>query len=156
MNLTELLEKNKETIVEEVYIDLERTHLKHYMESSGVKNKQRLKNLYNLVFLCVKKRTLMPIVVYFQIIGKERFTAGFDCIEVFIAINVLEQTIVEKISKELQSPMLTEALGTVIKVLEAGKSSLARTYVSLASKAKIPKMDISTMFKGTESNYVSS
>ena len=153
MSLTELLEKNEEIIVEEAYVTLERAHLKHYLACSVKQNRQRLKRLYHIVFFCIKKRTLIPITEYFQNIAIKRFMSGFDCLEVFTAINTLEETIMKKIAKELQPSILSVALGTIFKVFEAAKNSFTRTYVSMASKTNVHKVDLSSLFKGTESNY---
>jgi hypothetical protein len=65
------------------------------------------------------------------------------------AYNVLEEAIWLRILKDLQPAQYAEALGLVSTVLGAGKDALARTYVSLASKAKAPSLNLQSLFAGS-------
>ena len=85
-------------------------------------------------------------------IAKERFSAGYDLYEVQSAINELEEAIWKRIFKDIKPENLAEALGLVSTVLGAGKDTLARTYVSLATKSKVSSLNLQALFKGTEGN----
>ena len=150
MTLIQLLEKSEDKMIDEANRALDRTHLEHYEESSAEQNKQRLKQIYCFLLQCVQGRNLIPLTDYIQEIARERFKSGFALYEVHTAINVLEETIWKQIIKVLQPREFAEALGLVSTVLGAGKSTLANTYVSLASKTKTPSLDLSALFKGTD------
>jgi hypothetical protein len=78
------------------------------------------------------------------------FESGFDLWEVQTAFNVLEETIWRCILNEMQPEEYAEALGLVSTVLGTGKDTLARTYVTLASKTKTPFFNVQHLFNGTE------
>jgi hypothetical protein len=61
---------------------------------------------------------------------------------------VLEETIWIRLVNTLPSGQMAEAAGLLSTVLGAGKDSLARTYVSLASKQHVPTLDLSALFRG--------
>jgi hypothetical protein len=62
-------------------------------------------------------------------------------------MNVLEETLWRRILKKLPPDEFARALGLVSTVFGAGKDALARRYVSLASKAKAPSLDLQKLFK---------
>ena len=150
MSLIDLLEKSENEIIDAATAALDRTPLKHYKKSGIEENKQRLKRLYHLLLESLKSRNLIPLTDYIREIANERFMSGYDINEVLTAINVLEETVWGKITKELQPSEFPEAIGLVSTILGAGKSSMASTYVSLASKTSSPALDLSALFKGTE------
>jgi hypothetical protein len=47
---------------------------------------------------------------------------------------------------------LGQALGLVGTVLGAGKDSLARTYVTLATQTRAPSLDLRALFAGTSAH----
>ena len=149
MNVIQLLEKNEVKMIDEANTALERTHLEHYEKSGVEENKQRLKHLYHLLMQSVKNKNMVPMTDYTRDIAHKRFNSGFSLYEVHTAINVLEETIWRHIIDHIQPLELAEALGLVSTVLGAGKSTLANTYVSLASQTKAPSLDLSALFKGT-------
>lgn len=88
--------------------------------------------------------------IHAKTIAAERFEAGFDLWEVQTAFNVLEETIWRRILQELPLTEFAEALSLASTVLGAGKDTLARTYVTLASKTHAPTLNIQSLFAGTE------
>jgi hypothetical protein len=85
-------------------------------------------------------------------VARERFSAGYDLWEVQTAFNVLEEIIWQRILRELPPAEYAEALGLVSTVLGTGKDTLARVYVTLASKSRTPTLDLRSLFTGTEGN----
>lgn len=148
MNLLELLEKDADGIVEEATDTLDRTRLAHYQVAGHEVSTERLGRLYSLTAECIRSRDLAPIVDYMHAIADERFRAGYDIREVQIAINVLEETIWQHVVANVPPGELAEALGLVSTVLGTAKDALARAYVSLASKSRVPSLDLSALFKG--------
>lgn len=147
MNVAQLLERYEDEIVDKATVALERTPLRHYKESGTELNKQRMKKLSGLVLISIKNKNLIPLIDYIQDVAQERFESGFAIYEVLTAINVLEEIIWKQIIKELPPTEFAEAIGMVSTVLGSAKTALATSYVSLASKTKIPTLDLSSLFK---------
>jgi hypothetical protein len=128
---------------------MDRAHLKHYEEAGKEHIRARLKALCVLCTRGVKERNLGPMIAHADEIARERFSAGYDLWEVQTAFNVLEEVIWTRIIKELPPADYAEALGLVSTILGTGKDTLARRYVSLASKSKAPSLDLKALFNGT-------
>jgi hypothetical protein len=98
----------------------------------------------------VKEKNLGPMIAHVETVARDRFEAGFGFWEVQTAFNVLEEAIWTRILKELPPADYAEALGLISTVLGTGKDTLARRYVSLASKTKAPSLNLHSLFTGTE------
>jgi hypothetical protein len=88
---------------------------------------------------------------YCDQIAVARFNAGFDVSEVQAAFNALEVAMWRRIVSAEPETDLAEAIGLLSTVLGFGKDALARKYVSLASKRHVPSLDMSALFRGTNS-----
>jgi hypothetical protein len=142
MSLFQMLQDHSSEILAEATESMHRSHVKHY-ESVGPEHiHQRLKALYVLTVRAVKERNLGPMIAHAETVARERFASGFDLWEVQTAFNVLEEAIWGRILKELAPAGYAEALGLISTVLGAGKDTLARQYVSLASKSKAPSLNL--------------
>ncbi len=150
MTLYELLQQRTNEIITEATEAMVRARAKHYEEAGREHVHQRLKALYVLTMRGVKERNLGPMVAHAENIARERFSAGYDLWEVQTAFNLLEEAIWKRILKELPAAEFAEALGLVSTVLGVGKDTLARRYVSLATKAKTPSLNMQSLFSGTE------
>jgi hypothetical protein len=148
MSLLTLLENEAAPIVAEASAALNRSDLAHYKEAGPAVSEKRLAELYRLTAAAVRDRDLAPIMDYMAQVADERFHAGYAIREVQIAINVLEEAMWLHIVRSTPPDELAEALGLVATVLGAAKDSLARAYVSLASKSKAPSLDLSALFEG--------
>jgi hypothetical protein len=87
---------------------------------------------------------------YAEQVAEERFNAGYDLSEVQTAFNTLEEATWSRVFAELEPAEFAQALGLVSTVLGAAKDALARTYVSLATNAHAPSLDLHALFEGTE------
>ena len=150
MNLMELLQNEHNSILDAAFESVKRSQLKSYEKAGDEHTHQRLKALYVLTVRAIKERNLGPMIAHAEQVAHERFAAGFDLSEVQTAFNVLEETIWLNILKHLPATEYAESLGLVSTVLGAGKDSLARRYVSLASQVKATSLNLQSMFSGTE------
>ncbi len=148
MDLIELLEREGDAIVEEASAALDRSHLEHYKMAGPAVGHERLAELYRLTVAGIRDHNLVPVMDYMAEVADSRFHAGYAIREVQIAINVLEEAIWNHIVQNVSPADLAEALGLVSTVLGAAKDSLARAYVSQASKSKAPSLDLSALFGG--------
>ena len=150
MDINQLLHDQSSDILSDAEAAIARARLAHYEKSGTEHTHQRLKALFTLASRAVKEKNLGPMVAHAETIGRERFEAGFDLSEVQTAFNVLEEAIWVRIMKNISPNDLAEALGLISTVLGAGKDTLARTYVSLASKTKAPSLNLQSLFAGTQ------
>jgi hypothetical protein len=150
MNLSQLLQDRTNEIIDEATDAMVRARAKHYEEAGREHVHQRLKALYVLTVRGVKERNLGPMVAHVENIARERFASGYDLWEVQTAFNLLEEAIWKRILKELTADEYAQALGLVSTVLGIGKDTLARRYVTLATKVKAPSLNMQSLFSGTE------
>ena len=150
MDINQLLHDQSNDILSDADAAIARARLAHYEKSGTEHTHQRLKALYALTARAVKEKNLGPMVAHAETIARERFETGFDLSEVQTAFNVLEEAIWVRIMKNISPNELAESLGLISTVLGAGKDTLARTYVSLASKTKAPSLNLQSLFSGTQ------
>jgi len=103
------------------------------------------------VTVLIATHDLTPIVAHAQQIARERFSAGYDLSEVQSAFNALEAATWARVLATLPPDRFARTLGLVSTILGAGKDALARTYVSLATDAHAPSLDLRALFAGTDS-----
>jgi hypothetical protein len=151
MDLHQFLHDRTNDILAEASTAMARSHVKHYEEAGSEHTHQRLKALLVLTVRAVRERNLGPMVAHADTIARERFNSGFDLWEVQTAFNVLEEAIWVRLIRELPPVELPEALGLISTILGVGKDTLARRYVSLAAKTKVPSLNLQSLFTGIES-----
>ena len=151
MDLQELLTRDGDQIVAEASAALTRSQLAHYAEAGYAVGQERLARLFQLMAQGIADRNLVPVMDYMAAVADDRFHAGYAIREVQIAINVLEEAIWNDIVANMPPDELAQALGLAATVLGAAKDSLARAYVSLASRQKAPSLDLSALFEGSTS-----
>ena len=148
MNLDSLLEERREVILDRAAEAVRRAHLDHYGPGESERTRERLERLFDLVRESVGSHRVNELMRYSDSIAAERFASGFLLFEVQTAYNVLEEAIWHQVLERVPPEGLAEALGLVSTVLGMGKDALARRYVSLASRAEAPSLDLSAIFKG--------
>lgn len=150
MDLSHFLHDRMSATIASAEETIRRAHLRNYEKEEAEHVHQRLKALYVLTVRAVKERNLGPMVAHADTIARDRFNAGYDLWEVQTAFNVLEEVIWSTIMKELPPAEYAEALGLVSTILGTGKDTLARRYVTLASKSRSPSLNLRSLFTGTE------
>ncbi len=150
MNLHDLLIHHTDDILRDAGEAILRAHLHSYEKAGSENTHHRLKALFTLTVRAAAERNLGPMIAHAEGIARERFESGFDLFEVQTAFNVLEEAIWVRILKELPPEAYAEALGLISTVLGVGKDTLARRYVSLASKSRVPTLNLQSLFTGTE------
>jgi uncharacterized protein Smg (DUF494 family) len=137
-DVLEVLIDEKGAILDTAVQAVERSNLRHYTDAGNETVRGYLETLLDLTTRCIESRNLVPMIEQADLIAHHRFEAGFDIQEVQTAFNVLEETPRD----------LAEAIGLVSTVLGAGRDTLARAYVELASKQHVPSLDLSALFRG--------
>jgi len=146
----EFLAREREIIVREAEDTLALLHERHYEAAGASEVHQRLDTLFDHLVGAVTTRDLAPMVAYAQEIAEERFFAGYDLTVMQAAFNALEAATWSSILTGLEPTQLAEALGLVSTVFGAAKDALGRRYVSLATKAHAPSLDLRALFAGTD------
>jgi hypothetical protein len=152
MELHAYLHENSHEILAGAFDSMRNVHARHYELAGDDHLQQRLKALFTLIVRGMKERNLGPMIAHAESIALERFNAGFDLWEVQTAFNVLEESIWHRILKDLPPAEFAEALGLVGTIVGAGKDTLARKYVSLATRSKSPSLNLQSLFSGTEAS----
>ena len=150
MDTAEFLNHEREAIVDAAEVALARTHARHYESAGANEVRHRLQALFDHVLDAVRSRDLGSIVAYAEQVAHERFNASYDLSEVQTAFNALEEATWSRIFAELEPAQFAEALGLVSTILGAAKDALARNYVSLATNAHAPSLNLQALFAGTE------
>lgn len=151
MTLDAKLAEAQPEILEEAFAALSSLHVTHYESEGGRLTRQRLADLFALVVAAIRTRDLAAVVAYSQSVAVERFNAGFGVAEVQTAFNTLETAMWRHVVSTSAPDELAESIGLLSTVLGAGKDALAREYVSLASQRHVPSLDLSALFRGTNS-----
>jgi hypothetical protein len=151
MTLDGLLAEQRDRILTEALSALGHRHLSHYETAGSEVLRERLARLLDLTVTAVADRNLTGLLAYAESVGRERFDAGFDLLEVQAAFNVLEEALWRALVAALPPAELAEGLGLVGTALGAGKDRLAATWVELASRTHTPTLDLQALFAGTES-----
>ena len=63
---------------------------------------------------------------------------------------MIEEAVWRRFLKQLPPADFASAIDLVSTVLGIGKDNLARTYVSLATRPRVPTPDLKALFQGTE------
>ena len=150
MDLTELLRENADELVGGAVAELHQARLSHYEQEGVQAIRERLSALLDLTLSCLEERRADPIVDWAARVGRERFAAGYDLLEVQTAINVIEEALWKRILASVGPEDLAHALGLVNALLGMAKDTLARTYVSLATKREAPPVSLDTLFREEE------
>jgi hypothetical protein len=127
-----------------------RAHTSHYASAGPNEIRTRLEALFDRLVAAAASRDLGSVVAYAGQLARERYSAGYDLAEIQAAINALEEAVWRRVFSELQSHEFAEALGVVSTTLGAAKDALAREYVSLATHAHAPSLDLRALFAGIE------
>jgi hypothetical protein len=146
----DFLARQRAAIVDAAVSGVVSAHAGHYESASSDEIRARLEALFDRLVDAAATRDLGDVVGYAKRLARERFGAGYDLSEVQTAINTLEQVVWGRVFSELQSGELAEALGIVTTTLGAAKDALAREYVSLATHAHAPSLDLRALFAGVE------
>lgn len=150
MDLHTLLWPQADEIAAEALDSLCRARLEHYRRDETERLRERLLRLIHLTIECAATKRARSMLEFADRLARERYAAGYDLSEVQTAFNVVEEAIWKRVLDAVEPGELAEALGLVGTVLGLGKDTLARTWVSLASSARAPSLDLKAMFAGTD------
>jgi hypothetical protein len=148
MDLVNTLNARRDEVLSDAVEGLRHAHLQHYENLGADASRRRLSDLLDLVVDAMTRRSLVSICDYAESVARERFDAGFDIAEVQTAFNVLEEALWRQVIAQLDRSDLAEATGLIGTALGAGKDTLARTWVSLASSQHVHSLDLTALFEG--------
>lgn len=150
MDTSDFLKRERGAIIQDADSALEGRHVRHYETADPAEVRRRLETLFDYVLEAAQSRDLSAIVTYAGHVADERFKAGYDLSEVQVAFNALEEAAWRRIFDALDPSDYAEALGLVSTILGAAKDALGRAYVSMATDAHAPSMDLKALFAGSE------
>jgi RsbRD-like negative regulator of sigma factor len=150
VTVDELLVSQRGEVLDEAFRALSRSHHSHYDLAGEAFTRDRLGELFDLVVAALRDRELAPVGAYCEDLATQRFNAGFDFTEVQTAFNTLEEAVWRRVAADVPAADLAEAIGLISTILGFAKDALARRYVSLATERRVPTLDLSALFEGTE------
>lgn len=150
VELDDLLVQQRPDVLDEAFAGLKRSPVSHYEHAGDEFTRDRLGELFDLVVTALHDRQLAPVSAYCEGIAERRFGAGFDISEVQAAFNTLEEAMWRRVAEGVPTEELAESIGLLSTILGFGKDALARRYVSLATERRVPTLDLSELFEGTE------
>jgi hypothetical protein len=130
--LASFLRERADHLVSEAEATLRQARLEHYEKDGLAAMRRRLTALLDVTLKCLSRGEADPIITHTTRIARERFSAGYDLLEVQTSINILEEVLWRRILSSVPPEELAHALGLVSGLLGLGKDALARTYVALA------------------------
>jgi len=148
MDTDAFLRRHRREMIDAAENALVRLGVRHYQSADEHEVRRRLEVLFDQLVDTLADRDLAPMVAYAQAIAEERFNAGYDLSEVQAAFNSLEESIWTQAVAALEPGQLAPTLGLVSTALGCGKDALARKYVSLATRAHAPSLDLRALFSG--------
>ena len=144
----EFLTRERAAIVGEAEASVAR--MRSHYEAAGVTEvRRRLDALFDTLLESLAAQDLGPVIALAREVAGERFTSGYDLTEVQSAFNALEAATWTHVLAELDPGRFAKTLGLVSTILGAGKDALGREYVSLATDAHAPSLDLRALFAGT-------
>lgn len=148
MTLAHIVQQQSTKIVDEAVEGLQRAHLTGYSQAGPDVTRQRLESLLGIVTEAIGTHDLGHMLAHAETIAHERYEGGYDLSEVQTAFNVLEEVLWKHIIGQLAPDQQADALGLVSTILGEGKDSLARCYVSLATRTHAPALNVQNLFRG--------
>lgn len=147
--VSDFLDRYRDEIVDAATTSLGRAHAPHYDSAGPDERRRRIERLYDDMRDAVAKRRLEHVLATARSIACERFEAGYDLSEVQTAFNALEEAVWRATFAHAEPERYSEILALATTVLGAAKDALAREYVSLATCAHAPSLDVSALFSGS-------
>jgi hypothetical protein len=104
--------------------------------------RERLERLYDAVEVAATGRNLGPIVEYAGRLAGQGYDRGYDLAELQAPFNALEESLWEQLLTDMGPSELGEALTLVSSIFGVAKDTLACAYVTRATRAKHPALDL--------------
>jgi len=136
MRLIAMLRENTDELVESAAAELHRAHLAHYEKVGLEATRERISALVELTFACLEAGSADPVTDWASRVGRERYDAGYDLLELQVAVNIVEEAFSQRILASIDPENVARYLGLVSAILGMAKDALARTYVSLATEGE--------------------
>ena len=132
MEASVVLASAADRVVDEAVAALAQRDQAHY--SYTAQERRDMRQLFDLVLLCVRKGRAEPIIRPSERIAAHCFAAGVDLTQLQGSFNVLAEVLWPHLADALAGEERLAALRLVNAIVEAGKDAQARTYVALAAR----------------------
>ena len=146
---TDFLRAQRATIVDRAAAVLGESRARHYDSIGPELRRNRLEVLYDRIVAAADSRDLGDVLTFARELAEERFSAGYDLSEIQVAVNILEEAVWRRIFSELRPDQFADTLVPVSAIFGAVKDALAREYVSLATRAQAPSLDLTKLATGS-------
>jgi hypothetical protein len=96
--------------------------------------RREVRQLFRLVLRCVRAGCAEPVIRPSEQIAAHCYAAGIDLAEIQGSFTVLAEVLWRQLAGALASEQLVKALGLLTAITGAGKDTMARTYLALATR----------------------
>ena len=134
MEASEVLASAADRVVDEAVAVLAQRDQAHHHSATAQERRRDMRQLFDLVLLCVRKGRAEPIIRPSERIAAHCFAAGVDLTQLQGSFNVLAEVLWPHLADALAGEERLAALRLVNAIVEAGKDAQARTYVALAAR----------------------
>lgn len=148
MKIEDLLRDDEPAILDEATPTI--AQLAHYRRDGGEATRRRVAALYRHVTRAVRAKDLDDLLAHATRIARERFEGGFDLTEVEAAFTTLEEAISRRALSRMSHDDLAWGLALVSTALAHARSELGRTFTTLAHGARPGALDLTAVFKRSE------
>lgn len=121
-----------------------------YADAGSSTRETRLAALLDRVVAALAERDVDELLAHTRAIAEERFRSGYDLGEVQAAYSALEEAVWAHVLSDRSPERAAVVLPAVGAMLGAAKDELARTYVTLATGAHAPAVDLAALASGIE------
>ncbi len=149
MDVYAVLRDQTTEILDDAVHTLRTAHFAHYESWGEQLTRESLGDLYEHIMISLHHRDLAHIIRHCENLASERFSGGFDLVEVQTTFNALEQTMWRHWVDRAPAEEVAVGVGMLSSVLGAGKDAAARTYVHLASRRHTHAIDVAALADGT-------
>jgi hypothetical protein len=146
--MSELLRRERETVIDRALQAIGRLHAPHYHEAE---TELRVARLYDYIVTAAIHRDLGPIVAYAQGVADDRYWGGLPLAELLAAFNALEEALWDALVEELPPDRVTAALTLLSSIFGVAKDTLACSYVAAATRTRTQALDLESLVAGAGS-----
>ena len=144
---SDFLVDEREAILSAAVRALHGAYIRHYAADPD-EMRLRLEKAYDAVVTAFRDDELTRVIELGGQLAHRRYEAGYDLSEVQTALNTLEEAIWQRAFSRLSPAGFARVITPASTILGAMKDSLAREYVTLATRSQAPALDLPALFAG--------
>lgn len=148
MDIEEVLRQHEPELIAETCEAI--VGLEHYRRDGGDVTRDRVAALFRQLAAAVSSRDLREMRAYAERIARERYDTGFEAYEVESAFIALENAVWQHAMLSLPAYDQALGVGLACTALTHGRNAVGRAFEAALSRAPLPFLDLTALFRGTD------